>query len=334
MVANYEQFENAAAVTDEEIASEYEKNKDTRYLYTGDLAPSSTGGTGDKPGGEKPDADVPAGDKPDAAAPPADGATPATPESAEKPASDTPSTEAEPKASEPKSDAAPQSHLRAGLDGTELALADLMRQDAPAAQETPASETPAAAAVPPAETSAFEPAAPLLPTSPQQQRRPRQPTRRRATRRRARSRPSRAAPSTIRWKRSRRRSAPSWRRRRAADKMHLVLTELREQKLAKYGNERTRWEVKHEKDKTLKPPVPLDFDALAAENQLSAHTTKLLSAYELSQVEGIGESFVGERSLVQYAFGPLHFPARDQRRRRATNTWSGRSSSKTRAFPN
>ena len=37
MVANYEQFENAAAVTDEEIASEYEKNKDTRYLYTGDL---------------------------------------------------------------------------------------------------------------------------------------------------------------------------------------------------------------------------------------------------------------------------------------------------------
>ena len=94
-------------------------------------------------------------------------------------------------------------------------------------------------------------------------------------------------------------------RRKAAEKMQQVLNQLREQKLVKYGNERTRWEVKHEKDKTLKPPTPLDFDALAAENQLTAHTTKLLSAYELSQVEGIGESFVGERSLVQYAFGPL-----------------------------
>jgi hypothetical protein len=310
-VANYEQFEDPSAVTYEEIVNEYEKNKATRYPYTGDLGADAAGDAkpaeGEKPAeGDKASEEKPAEEKSDAA--------PSAPATDEKPADEKPAPEksdAAPPASEPETKATetpPQSSIRAGLDGTELALADVA-QDAPAAapaDAAPAAEAPAADK--PAEEKAAADAAPA--TSEQQ------PGTAEAGAEKA---EVKTAPLTDEFALPSDAAAPKYEplhkveasirtelaRRKAAEKMTQVLNQLREQKLAKYGNERTRWEVKHEHDKTLAPPKPLDFDALAAENHLTTQTTKLLSAYELSQVEGIGESFVGQRSFVQYAFGPL-----------------------------
>ena len=132
-VANYEQFEDPSAVTYEEIVNEYEKNKGTRYQYTGDLGAESPGSgeakpeDGEKPAEDKPSEEGPAEEKPDAA--------PSTPAAEEKPAGEKPATEksdAAPPAEKP-ADAPPQSRVRAGLDGTELALADVAQDAQPAA---------------------------------------------------------------------------------------------------------------------------------------------------------------------------------------------------------
>lgn len=307
-VANYEQFEDPSAVTYEEIVNEYEKNKATRYQYTGEIGADGAGEA--KPAeGEKPAEEKPAEGQSDAA--------PSAPAAEEKPADEKPAeekpatekSEAAPPASEPETkpaDAPPQSSIRAGLDGTELALADVA-QDAPAA--APADAAPAAEAAP--ATAEQQPAADAAPATSEQQP---------GTAEAGAEKPEvKTGPLSDEFALPSDAAAPKYEplqkveasirtelaRRKAAEKMTQVLNQLREQKLAKYGNERTRWEVKHEHDKTLAPPKPLDFDALAAENHLTTQTTKLVSAYELSQVEGIGESFVGQRSFVQYAFGPL-----------------------------
>ncbi|HVU87809.1 MAG TPA: hypothetical protein VHD36_10850 [Pirellulales bacterium] len=310
-VASYEQFEDPAAVTQEEIVSEYEKNKDTRYLYSGELnSGNGAAGAGEpsaqegaKPEGESSDA-TPPGEKSSDEKPAdekADGDQAATPPAEEKPADDKPSDK------KPAADAPPQSSNRTGLDGTELALATFAQDEQPAAApseaaaEKPTEEKPAAEAAP-----AEKPAEGAATPAASEEKRAETPAAGENSDVKAdaaSTEPARPKYDPLEKVEPAIRSELA--RRKAMEKMSMVLNQLREQKLVKYGNERTRWEVKHEKDRTLQPPKPLDFDALAAENHLTTQTTKPLSAYELSQVEGIGESFVGERSLVQYAFGPL-----------------------------
>jgi len=307
LVADYEKFEDPSAVTYDEIVNEYEKSKDTRYLYSGDFDAATESPAADaekKPADEQPAATEPAAEKPaeqQPAAPeskPEEGAAPA-----EKPAEAPAAEPAKPEGAAPTEapSTPPQSRVSRGLDGIELALADapalaeataLAQADAP--PEKPVAE---AAATPPAAEAAKPDAAA--------------------------GEAEKSASGTVSLKDEYSlpqdvnppKYDPLWKvessirtelaRRKAAQKMQEVLNQVREQKLVKYGNDRTRWEVKHERDKTVQPPTPIDFDVLAKEFNLTTYTTKLLSAYELSQVEGIGESFVGERSFVQYAFGPL-----------------------------
>jgi hypothetical protein len=290
--AEYEQFEDLDSVSYPEIVNEYEKNKDTRYLYSGNLDipnPDAGAAADDKPAAEKSestpegDADPAADDKPDAATPPA---------------ADAPASEAAP---ESKPDTPPQqSRDSRGLLGTELALANINQAEdekaddeknsaAQPAVDAPATEKPAADADKgtndePAVTKKPDPKVISL-------------------------KDEYALPTDV----TPPKHDPLWKvepdiraelaRVKAAEKMQEVLTQVRE-KMVKYGNDRTRWEVKHETDKTLPPPKPLDFDALAAEYHLATHTTKLLTGYELREVDGIGESFVGQGTpFVPYAFG-------------------------------
>ena len=100
-------------------------------------------------------------------------------------------------------------------------------------------------------------------------------------------------------------------RQKAVKRMDEVLDALRKRMLA-YGSQWSRWEVKHEHDKTLPPPTPLDFDALAAENHLTAGTTPPVSMFELSKIDGLGMSFITNvnASLARYAFStwPVYQP--------------------------
>ncbi len=318
LTANYEQFEDPDAVTQEEIVNEYEKNKDTRYLYSGDLGAGGAGADdakaqddskaeGEKteaapPDSEKSGDEKPAGEKADADRAPAAPATDENKPDEKSPGEQSPKEPAsEPEKRPAADDAPPQSGIRGGLDGTELALADIAQDEQPAA--TPADGTPAdAGSEKPAEEKVGADAGAANPEE--------KPAEAAAggenPEAKADAPPAEAArPKYDPLEKVEPAIRAELARHKAAEKMQQVLNQLREQKLVKFGNERTRWEVKHEHDKTLPPPKPLDFDALAAENHLTAHTTKLLSAYEMSQVEGIGESFVGQRSFVQYAFGPL-----------------------------
>jgi SurA N-terminal domain len=316
--ADFEQFEESAAVTEKEILDEYEKNKNTRYLKRPDFdsgrkdaeaegaessgaeAPGPTtapseGEEGQKPAGETANESAPTSDQPNEAAQP-EAATPA----ADQP--DNP----------PK-----QSRDERGLDGTELALADVVAVDdagpasakanaaAPAGNEkpevpnpdaaNPPNESPAPEAKPdPAAAEADKPAdAPADPAGADSEQA--------ATTGEESSKyePLANVEKTIRAQLA---------REKATKKMQEVLGQLRE-KLVKYGTERTRWEMKHDRDKTLKPPKPLDFESLAAEYDVSAHKTDLVAAIALRDAGGIGESIVGQgTSFLAYAFGqwPLY----------------------------
>ena len=312
LVADYEKFEDPSAVTYDEIVNEYEKNKDTRYLYTGDFNAAEENPAGDAektPGEDQTPATEPTADKP--AKQPSDSA-PAEPKPEEgKPAEEKPAEtpaatpEAAPSATTPSAPSTeapatpPQSRAPRGLNGVELALADepalpavTAVAQADAQPEAPAASAPETAT---AATAATEQAKPEEKAAAETE-----------SLKDEYALPQDVVPP---------KHDPLWKveasirtelaRRKAAQKMQEVLNKVREQRLVKYGDKRTRWEVNHERDKSLQPPTPIDFDALAKEFNLTTQTTKLLSAYELSQVEGIGESFVGERSFVQYAFGPL-----------------------------
>ena len=283
VTADYEKFEEVVAVTDQEIHDEYEKNKNTRYLKRPDF---DTGSQEPAAGGEQPptpglDDAQPQGDaqpQDDGEQKPAD--APAASEAA--PAADEPATDAKRDDGAAPDNKPPQQSRDAGnLHGVELALADV-NQDASArtAEESkPASESapsepqadgqnPAATESQPAADGdksaepATEGAAPA-----EEQAAADAPAGDAASK----YEPLEKVEPTIRSELG---------RQKAMKKMQEVLGQLRE-KMVKYGNERTRWELKHERDKTLRPPTPLDFDALAAEYHVTAHNTALVTALEL-----------------------------------------------------
>jgi len=308
--ADYEQFEDLAAVTDQEIRDEYEKNKNTRYLQRPDFGIPSKG-AGDADGtepaapGSEAEPDEAGADK----QPNGDAAKESAPAD-EQPEPEAKLDGAAPPAAKP-ANPPQQSRDKRGLDGTELALADIRQTgddaNAQSAPTTPADDSKPADSKrdesrPADESQQAEPKADDGTTA--ESDKSAETAAEKALTESASTDPSDSVTpkyeplskveSSIRAELA---------RQKATKKMQDVLAQLRE-KLVKYGNDRTRWEVKHERDKTLQAPKPLDFDSLAAEHHVSAHQTELLTAIELREAGGIGESFVGQGTpFLAYAFG-------------------------------
>ncbi|HEY1602206.1 MAG TPA: hypothetical protein VGG64_21570 [Pirellulales bacterium] len=299
--AEYEQFEDLDSVSYPEIVNEYERSKDTRYLYSGNLDipnPEAGASAGDKPDAEKSET-APAGEADSSAEKPADDEkSGGKSDEATPPAADAPASEAAP---ESKPAAPPQqSRDSRGLLGTELALANVDQAEDEKSEDTKNGTAQAAADAP----AAAKPAADAEKEPTDESSAPKKPDPKVMSLKDEYALPTDVTPPKY---------DPLWKvepdiraelaRVKAAEKMQEVLTQVRE-KMVKYGNDRTRWEVKHETDKTLAPPKSLDFNALAAEYHLATHTTNLLTGYELREVDGIGESFVGQGTpFVPYAFG-------------------------------
>ncbi len=329
-VAEYDDFVKPDEVTQEEIQHEYDQNKDTRYLYSGDFRL----GNQDKPaeGEEKPagdeaqpgDSKTPAdGETPVESEKPAEGADNAAPDAAAGPAEpaappepaatsdqpaappvEQPKTEAAPPADPPQQNDSRASRDRFGLTGTELALADDPPAE-PATTEPAATEPAAAEPATPAPESAPGSGATAEPAS---------------TTSAAPADANPAAPADAAASPAATGDASPPRPKhdplekveaairntlagqKAVKRMDEALTKARE-KMVKYGSAWITWDARHDRDKSLVQPQPLDFDAIAQELNLSTHTTELLSARELSMVEGIGESFLGRDPFVAYAFG-------------------------------
>ncbi|MBI2824302.1 MAG: hypothetical protein HYX69_06410 [Planctomycetia bacterium] len=299
--ADYDKFYDPKAVTYKEIKDNYEQFKDTLYQSTDDLrsllpkkADKADDAAADKPEGDAA-ADAP---QPDAA-PDADGdAKPpegATPDAG--PGDARPDDKAKPP-TEGKSKAPDQSRHRGLPRGPQLSLVALHAadgSDAPAATQDPPVKPDDDAATKAeadadatgdkaddAEASSKDEEAEVLSLSDRY-----------------------ALPTEIQPPKY----DPLWKvegeirkqlaSQAAAKKMDEVLATVRE-KMARYASERSRWEARYEQDKSAPPPKPLDLAAISEANGLSSDTTKLLSARELAQVDGIGESFLGD-----YRFEPI-----------------------------
>ena len=239
MVDDFEQFENAAAVTNKGDRERIRKKQDARSCLHGRPRHEQHWRR------EQAAAKSPMPMRQPATSPtqphrPADGATPATPESAEKPASDTPSAEEspEPKASN-EMGSTPQSRLRRASNSTRTRLRSLDAEICPAtrtgqrnsrgsrraaprrnkrcSRPRRCSNQPAAAeAAPPTDAATGDAATGEKPAD-------------------------RAPPGAIRWKRSARRSAPSWHRFERPIRCTWSLPSCASRSWPKYGNERTRW---------------------------------------------------------------------------------------------
>jgi hypothetical protein len=308
--AEYDQFYDPDAVTEQEIEAEYNKNKDTRYLKRPDFAPAPSGdidAQSDKP--VQPTDEASPGETGETPKEGAASATPATsePDKTGEAAPEKPGAES-PQESPPK-----QSLDRRGLNGTELALADGVEL----AQANKKSQTAGQLS---AQASEPAPAAKSDETkSDAEAGKSDEPTAEQTAADKADSSAPAAEPATSEKTKTDEAAANPAEKydplskvesdirkllagEKAVERMKTVLTGMRD-KMLKYGNDWSRWEARHEHDKTLQPPTPLDFEALAAENHLATHTTTLLSARELADLKGIGEGFVGETPLVNYAFG-------------------------------
>ncbi len=196
------------------------------------------------------------------------------PENAEQPNADKPAEGAAPEtpAAEPKSDGpAPQSNLSRSLNGELLALADANQDEA----AQPAAEaTPAAAEAKPDEPKTDAPAAdqPATEAAPADEAQKQKDESAKALEDKLSG--DKAADSiNIQRYDPLEKVEPTIRKtlagQAAAKKMSEALDGVRT-KMAKYGSERSRWEVKRESDKSLPPPKEPDFEALGKREQARA----------------------------------------------------------------
>ena len=99
--------------------------------------------------------------------------------------------------------------------------------------------------------------------------------------------------------------------RRVGPKIDEVLNPLRDI-VEDYAHDLEDYNAEKEKNKDLKPPVPLDLAALAKEHGLTAHSTDFISRYDAAETTDLGKSFVesgqGQTPFVTVAFSdaPLY----------------------------